>query len=1005
MSWLTKIALKRRWLTFLLVALITGTSIWATVNMKMELIPDIDFGATSVVAVYPQAKATEVMNEVTIPIEDAIADIQGLRSLASTCIEGSSFTFAFFDYGTDMDKVNEKIRQRLGALDLPEEVRDLPAQMTQLETNPKLYAIDINIMPVVMVGLSGDLSADELNQIAETEFLSRLQAIDGIYQVGMDAISTDKILLSLDVNKINAYGISMSQIAGLLAMEQYTSLDQIKATPLGANDITLSDIADIEIGPAPGTAITRTNGSTSVSISVMKEADANTVSVANAVMDEIDAIKDSLDADVKVVTILDQSEFIEISISELLREALIGGALAIIVVFLFLMAFRASIVTAISIPLSILIGFLLMSSFGFTINILTLSAMAIAVGRVIDDSIVVLEVIVRNLRQGQGFKEAALNGAKEVAAPVTSATLATVVIFLPLAFVGGIVGEMFIPFALTVTFALLASLFVALMVIPPLCNFKISIKDNIRAQTRDSWYQKLYIPALKWSLAHRAITLLVATLLFFGSFALVPIIGTSFIQGMSEQQLSIEVIMPAGSDLIATEELTTRLEQPLSNNDEVRSYQTFIGSSGTLMGGFTAMMSGGTNAASITVILHNDSDMDKEAENLRQLYADIDTGDAIVSVTTGDTMSAQMMGGGLDISVRGDNFQDIASISQKLVSDIADLSGITDIELEISNVEPKLDISIDQSKLVSSGLPPEQIASIGQELFLMNLGGTIAKVEISGVIVDIFIKGITPELKSIEVARELSIGFPVSVKLNDIATVELGEQPTSIQRIDQKLAATITGSIIERDVGSVNRAVQQKIDQLSLPIGVEIQVGGTAEMMQESFSGMFIAIIVAVLLAYAVIVVTFRSFINPIIIMMSLPLASIGALVGLLIAGYPIGVSALMGVLMLVGIVLTNAIVLISLVERLKKDGMGTFDALVIGSKTRLRPILMTAITTMVAMVPIALGLGEGTLMAAELAVVVIGGLFSSTLLTLLVIPVIYSLVDGLRGRLRKSNT
>ena len=1001
MSWLTKIALKKRWLTFLIVALIAGTSIWATVNMKMELIPDIEFGATSVVTVYPQAKATDVMNKVAIPIEEAIADVDGLRSLASTCTEGSSFTFAFFDYGTDMDKVNELIRQRLDELDLPEEVRNLPAQMPQLEANPQLYAIDINIMPVVMFGLSGDLPADELNEIAETEFLPRLQAIDGVYQVGMDAISADKVLLSLNVDKINEYGISMSQVAGLLTVSEYTSLDQIRNTPLGAGGIMLSDIAEIEIGPALGVAITRTNGSTSVGISIMKEAEANTVSVANAVMDEIDAIKDSLSVDVEVVTILDQSEFIEISISELLREALIGGTLAIIVVFLFLMAFRASLVTAISIPLSILIGFLLMSSFGFTINILTLSAMAIAVGRVIDDSIVVLEVIVRNLRRGQRFREAALNGAREVAAPVTSATLATVVIFLPLAFVGGIVGEMFIPFALTVTFALLASLFVALMVIPPLCNFKISTKDKIKAQTRDSWYQKLYIPALKWSLAHRTITLLVATLLFFGSFALVPVIGTSFMQGMSEQQLSVEVIMPAGSDLIDTENITIRLEETLSDNDEVRSYQTFIGSSGTLMGGFTAMMSGGTNAASITVILYNDSDMGKEAEKLRQAYADIDTQGAIVKVTTGDAMSAQMMGGGLDVSVRGDNFQDIASVSQELISELTGVSGIADIELEISSVEPKLDIAIDQGRLISSGLPQEQIAMIGQELFLMNLGGTVAQAEISGETVDIFIKGITPELTSVVTASELRIGFPVSVKLADIATVELGEQPTSIQRIDQKLAASITGTITERDVGAVNRLVQHKIDQLTLPAGVEIKVGGTAEMMAESFSGMFIAIIVAVLLAYAVIVVTFRSFINPIIIMMSLPLASIGALVGLLIAGYPIGVSALMGVLMLVGIVLTNAIVLISLVERLKKEGMSTYDALVEGGKTRLRPILMTAITTMVAMVPIALGLGEGTLMAAELAVVVIGGLFSSTLLTLLVIPVIYSLVEGLRSRMR----
>ena len=999
MSWLTKIALKKRWLTFLIVALVTGASIWATVNMKMELIPDIEFPATSIVAVYPQAKATDVMNEVAIPIESTMADIDGLRQLTSTCTEGSSFTFAFFDYGTDMDKVNDLIMQRLDELDLPEEVRNLPAQMPQLGANPQLYAIDVNMMPVVMFGLSGDLPADQLNEIATTEFVPRLEAIEGVYQVGMNAISADKVLLSLDINKINEYGISVSQVVGALAMGQYSNLDQIRDTAFGPGGLTLGDISEIETGPAPGTAITRTNGSPSVGISIIKDAEANTVVVANAVVDEINDIKASLGGDVEIVTIFDQSEFIEISISELLREALIGGGLAIIVVFLFLMAFRASLVIAISIPLSILVGFLLMSSFGFTINILTLSAMAIAVGRVIDDSIVVLEVIVRNLRRGQRFKEAALNGAREVAAPVTSATLATVVIFLPLAFVGGIVGEMFIPFALTITFALIASLFVALMVIPPLCNFKVSIKDRLK--TRDSWYQKLYVPMLKWSLAHRAIALVVAALLFFGSFALVPVIGTAFIPSMSEQELTVEVVMPPGTDLIATQEMAIRLEKALSENPKVRNYQTFAGLSGTLMGGFSAMMSGGTNSATITVILHSDADMEKEAEELRQAYADIAGEGVIVNVTTGDAMSAQMMGSGLDVSVRGDNFQDVASVSEKLISELAGVSGLADIEIDISSVEPKLDITIDQGKLLSSGLPQEQIAQIGQELFLMNLGGTIAQANIDGQTVDIFLKGITPELTSADMASELTIGFPVSVKLADIASVELSEQPVSIQRIDQKLAASITSAITEKDVGSVNRAVQQKIDQLELPAGVEIKLGGTAEMMAESFSGMFIAIIVAALLAYAVIVVTFRSFINPIIIMMSLPLASIGALLGLLITGHPIGVSALMGVLMLVGIVLTNAIVLISLVERLKKEGKNTHDALMEGGKTRLRPILMTAITTMVAMLPIAFGLGEGTLMAAELAIVVIGGLFSSTLLTLLVIPVIYSLVEGLRSRLR----
>ncbi len=999
MSWLTKIALKKRWLTLLIVALVAGASIWATLNMKMELIPNIEFPVTSVVAVYPQAKAEDVMNKVAIPIEGAISDIEGLQQLTTTCTEGSSFTYALFDYGTDMDEVNSIISQRLSELDLPEEVRNLPSQIPQMETNPQLYALDINIMPIVMFGLSSDLPAEQLNEIAATEFIPRLEAIEGVYQVGMNEISADKVLVSLDVEKINEYGIPISQIAGLLTAQQYESLDQIKDTFIGIDTLTLGDIAGIEIGPSPGTAINRTNGNPSVSISVIKDAEANTVSVANAVMEEIEAINNSLSEEVEIAIILDQSEFIETSISELWREAIIGGALAIIVVFLFLMAFRASLVTAISIPLSILVGFLVMSSFGITINILTLSAMAIAVGRVIDDSIVVLEVIFRNLKQGQNFKEAALNGAREVAAPVTSATLATVVIFLPLAFVGGIVGELFIPFALTITFALIASLFVALMVIPPLCNFKVSSKG--RKRTGESWYQRIYTPMLKWSLAHRAATLAIAIVLFLGSFALIPVIGTTFIPSMSEQQLTVDVLMPPGSDLIATEETVMKLEQVLSDNPAVKVFQTTAGTSGTLMGGFSAMMSGGTNAATITIILNPDADMDKEAEELQKTYQGIVEEGIIVNVTTGDAMSAQMMGSGLDVSVRGDSYEDVAFISEKLISNLEGIDGIADIEVDISSVEPKLNISIDQDKVITSGLPLEQIQQISQELFLMNLGGTVAQAEISGETLDIFLKGITPELTSTDMASELRIGWPVSVKLSDIASVELGEQPVSIQRIDQKLAASITGTITEQDVGSVNRQVQQKIDALDLMQGIEVKIGGTAGMMQESFSGMFIAIIVAVLLAYAVIVVTFRSFISPIIIMASLPLASIGALLGLLVTGHPLGVSALMGVLMLVGIVLTNAIVLISLVEQLRKKGMNTYDALVEGGRTRLRPILMTAITTIVAMIPIAFGLGEGTLMAAELAIVVIGGLFSSTLLTLLVIPVIYSLVEGLRGRIR----
>ena len=296
--------------------------------------------------------------------------------------------------------------------------------------------------------------------------------------------------------------------------------------------------------------------------------------------------------------------------------------------------------------------------------------------------------------------------------------------------------------------------------------------------------------------------------------------------------------------------------------------------------------------------------------------------------------------------------------------------------------------------MVSSGLDMSSMAQMNQEFMMMSMGSTVSSVTLDGEVYEVYLNGIVPRLNNVETARGLLIGYPDSVKLGDIADVSISEQQTNIQRVDEKLAASITGIITDENVGRVNMAVQQKIDAMSLPEGVEVTIGGVMEMMKESFSGMFIAIIIAIVLAYSVIAVTFRSLMKPLIIMISLPLASIGALIGLLIAGQPLGVSSLMGTLMLVGIVLTNAIVLIDLVEKLRKTGKGTYDALVESGRTRMRPILMTALTTMVAMLPIALGLGEGTVLSAELAIVVIGGLFSSTLLTLLVIPVMYSITN-----------
>ncbi len=990
MSWLTKIAMKKRWLTFTVIVIITGVSIWSTLLLQMEMIPNIELPMTSIITVYPQEKPENIMNAVTVEVESAVSGIDRLDQLISTVSEGSTFTFAVFEYGVDMAEVNETIQKNLDELALPPEVRNLPSTIPQLDKNPRLFAIDINAMPVVIVSLTGDMLPARLEEIANNEIIPELENIEGVYHVGVDGGSNKKAMVNLDIERMNTAGISMSQVAAILGTQEYQSLDNLTNLVISPEN-RLGDIADIKLGLPSGTTVSRTNGQTSVTITVTKESEANTVKVANAVIEKLDEIKPDLQNDVQLVTVLDQSEYIENSIGDLVRNAVIGFVLAVIVVFLFLMAFRASMVTAISIPLSLLIGFLVMRFLGITINLLTLSAMAIAVGRVIDNSIVVLEVIYRRIQHGEEFRDAAINGVREVAAPITSSTIATVVIFIPIAFIGGLIGEMFMPFALTMTAALIASLIVALMVIPPMSNFKVS--QNVEETDRYTWYQRLYLPILKWSLKHRVAVVTIATVLFLGSFSLAPIIGTAFIPQMSEKMVAVTIELPKEADLADVEQAAMTIEQRIKESIDTRVFLTSAGSSGSLFGSFSSMLSGGSNTAGINVYLGQQVDQDQVAAELRDILEGVVDG-AAITVTSGNAMSSAMMGSGLDVSIRGDNYEDISTVSRQLFNEIQDVDGLAELDLALSSTEPKLNIVPDAARMMSSGLSMANMAQMNQEFLMMSMGSTVSSVNINGNIYEVYLNGIVPRLTSIDAAEGLLIGYPESVKLGDIADVSIGEQQTNIQRVDEKLAASITGIITDENVGRVNMAVQQKINSLSLPDGVEITIGGVMEMMKESFSGMFIAIIVAVVLAYAVIAVTFRSLMKPIIIMISLPLASIGAMIGLLIAGQPIGVSALMGILMLVGIVLTNAIVLIDLVEKLRKDGMPTYDALVEAGRTRMRPILMTALTTMIAMLPIALGLGEGTVLSAELAIVVIGGLFSSTLLTLLVIPVIYSIVN-----------
>ena len=995
---ITRLALRNRTVTILLALAVAGVSIWAFMGLKVELIPDISFPYTTVVTVYPQATPDTVVNEVTAPIEKIIWDEwrgKGLKHVTSTSSAGMSLIMAEFEYGTDMQAVEKSLNESIGKLNFPQAVLDFPKMIGSDTRNPQIIPININILPLMKLSLSGDLPPEQLKQIALTQIVPEISRINGVLRVDVEGGNKDQIIISPDTEKMNRYGVSMAQIFGFLK-NSYSSLSEIENTPLEAGSIRLSDIATVSRAPQPSSAITRVDGRPSVGISVTKTESANTVETADAVNASIAELQRKLGDAVRINTVFDQSNFIKDSINQLWEKAVIGGVLAVLVVFVFLRAIRASLITAISIPLSLFIGFLCMRLTGITINVLTLSAMTIAVGRLIDDSIVMVEVIFRRMRQGVNFKEAAIEGARDIATPITAATLATVAIFIPLTFVGGIVGEIFIPFGLTVTFAMLASLLVALTLIPALSKWLIGTTTK-PVTLRNNWYQQIYIKAIKWTLGHRLTVVISAVILFLGSLGLLSLTGTSFMSGsMGEPTITISISLPAGTEISTISAIATEVEKILSENPAIRSFDATIGTSATSMAGMMSMAygGGGSNTATIVAYLKSDTGVEQVVSELKRACQGI-TDSGSITISGGDSGASMGMSTRINLSVQGKNQEDIARVTAQLMEKLRGIKGITDLKSDLTTVVPKLNIAIDPAKIAASGLPPAQIPLLQQEFALLMTGGPLPgkTVTLDSESYSIYIKGIASSLKDVEQAKNLKIGYPYSVTLGDIADVALLELPSHISHVDTVLSATITGSIADKDVGAINRAVQEQINSLPPHPGVEIKIAGIAEQMEETFSDMFVAIIVAIVIVFLIVILMMRSVINPLLIMVSIPLAFIGSILALLISGHTLGVSGLMGLLMLIGIVLTNAIVLVSMVEQLRKKGLTVHDALVEGGKTRLRPILMTALTTILAMIPMAIFVSSGTMLSAELAIVVIGGMITSTFLTLFVIPALYSLV------------
>ncbi|HSM38574.1 MAG TPA: efflux RND transporter permease subunit, partial [Candidatus Limnocylindrales bacterium] len=861
-----------------------------------------------------------------------------------------------------------------------------------------------------------------------------LEGIPGVAAVEVTGGLADQVTITLQPLALGRYGIGVQQIAGALGaanvtfpagqlpseteaipvtvMGELTSVDELRAIVVGIDQsgqvpapVTLGDVATVETRQVATTGYGRINGTEALGLSVSKTVSANTVEVSQAVTEALDKMVAESDINLEIDTVSDQAVFIIDSRDGLLREGGLGAIFAVLTIFFFLFSLRSTIVAALSIPLSLLVALVLMQLTGITINIMTLGGMAVAVGRVVDDSIVVLENIYRHRALGEDRMTAVLRGPSEVAGAITSSTLTTVAVFLPLGFAGGLVSQFFLPFALTVSFALLASLAVALTVIPVLAFFLVGAPGgevDASGEPKRSFWVRVYDPTIRFVLASRWRSLgvvAVAFVAFVASLFIAPLLPTQFLNSGSEKILSVSLSPPAGTASEAVVERAAQAEQILLADADVELVQTTIPPEGDT--GFRTLIAAqqGRAANSATMFVRFDPATDLTAATLRLEEAlqpvEGDGWDALVQQTNGPGGSNN-----LSLVVSGPSGDAVDAATATVTGALAGIDGLANITSDLVAAAPQVEVRVDAPRAAAAGVSAAQIGGVVRGALTPTPITTIRPAGAREA-VQVVLRFDPAAVTSVAALRALPVGPGVTV--GDVATVEQREVRPTITRVNAAPSATVTADITDENTGAVSAAVAAELDRLdgsgAFPAGVSVEIGGVSAQQSEAFGGLFTAMGVAVVLVYLMLVLAFNSLITPFIILFSLPLATIGAFPALLITGRPIGVSALIGFLMLIGIVVTNAIVLLDLVERLRREGMPLREALIRGGHTRVRPILMTAIATILALVPLAAGLNEGSIIAAELGTVVIGGLLSSTFLTLIVVPAAYRLVEGARGR------
>ncbi|TMN21791.1 efflux RND transporter permease subunit [Lentibacillus cibarius] len=990
-------------------------------GLAVELFPKMDLPVAVVATSYDGAAPQEMEELVSKPIESSVSGIEGIDTVQSVSQPSSSLVIMQFDFGRDIDNALNDVREKIDRVSgsLPEDAN-----------SPTVMRLDPNSTPIMWASLTGD-DLSEMQDVAEDEIQPELERVIGIASADIQGGVEREVRVALDQGKLANYGITPSQVSQALSAGnhsisagtvlkgnkdvqlridgEYTSVDDIRNTLVDLNNgdtVRIADVADVRDTFKDQSSVTQVNGKDAMIFSITKQSDGNTVDAAQGVQEKIDNLNSKLkERDLELTTVIDTSTFITDSMKSVIQNMIVGAVMAAIVLLLFLRSVRATLVVGISMPIAVISTFSLMYFTGETLNILSMGGLALGIGMMVDSSIVILENIFKKRQEGLSTEDAAIEGGSELSSAVIASTITSVVVFLPVVFIDGIAAQLFKPLALTVVFALSASLIAALTLIPMLSS-KLLAKVNVSFDGEDNkgivnWllnkliavYEKVLAKALR---LRKTVVFLVG-LLLVGSLALVPAIGVELQPSTDSGQAQIEVTLDNGTKLDETQATVKDIKAKLKNYDDIiKTSFVMVGGGGTPGVGGSS-----TNTASFMIELIDSGKRDITTDTFIS-KVDQDLGDIPGAEITVSASSAGMgTGSPIQVNLSGDDLDVLRDLSQQIVWMLEDTEGTMNVDSSASEGNPEVQIDVDRDVASRYGLSYQQVMN---EVNLAFKGQVATKYKEDGSEYDVTVA--LPE-KNRETIRDLETlviknAQGVDVPLTAVADLKQTQGPSEINRKDEQRQVKITSDVTGRDLGSVSQEIQGKLDQMNLPDGYDTSMGGETEQVTESFTQLGLAFVLSIVLVYMVMAFQFESFTYPFIIMFSLPTMVIGIILGLFVTNIPLSITALIGLIMLAGIVVNNGIILVDYINILRRKGIDRIEAIIEAGKSRMRPILMTTLTTALAMVPLALAIGEGAETQQPMAVVVIFGLLSSTIFTLVFVPVMYVIIDNISNTMKR---